>query len=144
MSETDDMYGDSVYERGGEDPVGDTDDLDPIEALTSDDPDEEDETGYNPPDREPHNLRHAPTAFEEYEGESLDERLSEEEPDVSADDIAFDDEQPRAGRLLQPDEGGGPDEEKDEIAEDVGPAGYASSSEEAAMHIVDGDEIDFD
>jgi hypothetical protein len=144
MSEMDDLYGDSVYERGGEDPVDDTDDLDPVEALTGDDPDEEMQTGYNPPDREPYNLRHAPTPFEEREGESLDEKLAEEEPDVSEDDVAFDEEQPRAGRLLQPDEGEGPDEEKDEVAEDVGPAGYGSSAEEAAVHVIDDDEVDFD
>jgi len=144
MSETDDFFGDSVYERGGEDPVSDTEDLDPLEALTGDDPDENDETGYNPPDREPYNMRHAPTPFEEHEGESLDELLAEEEPDLTDEDGAFDEAQPRTGRLIQPDEGEGPDLDKDEIAEDVGPAGYASSAEEAAMHLVDEDEIDFD
>ena len=134
MSDTG-SFGDSVYEGGG-DPVDDTDDLDPIENLTSDDPDEEMQTGYNPPDREPYNFRHIPTGFEEREGESLDQKLSEEEPEVSVDDIDAADEQPRAGRLLAPDEGEGPDLEKDEIAEDVGPAGYGSSAEEAAIHIV--------
>ena len=134
-----DLYGDSVYEGG--DPVDDTDGLDPVEALTGDDPDEAMQTGYSPPDREPYNLRHIPTAFEEREGESLDEKLAEEEPDVSAADVAFDDEQPRAGRLVAPDEGAHSDEEKDEVASDVGPAGYASSAEEAAMHVIDEDEL---
>ncbi|MDT4938874.1 MAG: hypothetical protein QOG80_2545 [Pseudonocardiales bacterium] len=144
MTENDDLFGDSVYQQGGEDPVGDTDDLDPIEALTGDDPDEEMQTGYSPPEREPHNLRDAPTAFEEFEGESLDQKLAEEEPDVAPEDVAFDDEQPRAGRLVAPDEGAHEDEEKDEVAADLGPAGYGSSAEEAAMHIIDGDEVDFD
>jgi hypothetical protein len=134
MSETGN-FGDSVYQGG--DPVDDTDDLDPVENLTGDDPDEAMQTGYNPPDREPYNLRHVPTSAEEREGESLDQKLSEEEPDVSVDDIDGADEQPRAGRLVAPDEGAHADEEKDEIAEDVGPAGYASSAEEAAMHVVD-------
>jgi hypothetical protein len=147
MTESD-MFGDSVYEGGSEDPnVGgpneDAEFLDPVETLTGDDPDEPMQTSYVPPDREPHNLRDAPTPFEEREGESLDQKLAEEEPDVSPDDIAFDDEQPRTGRLLAPDEGEGPDEEKDEIAEDVGPAGYASSAEEAAVHLVDDDEVDY-
>jgi hypothetical protein len=128
-------YGDSVYESG--DAIEDAENLDPAENLTGDDPDEIMQTGYNPPDREPYNLRHAPTPEEEREGESLDQRLSEEEPDVSVADIDAADEQPRAGRLVAPDRGLGPDEEKDEIAEDVGPAGYASSAEEAAVHIVD-------
>jgi hypothetical protein len=126
-------FGDSVYESG--DAIEDAENLDPVENLTSDDPDELMQTGYNPPDREPHNLRHAPTPEEEREGESLDERLSEEEPDVSPDDLDRADEEPRAGRLVAPDEGAHPDDEADEIATDVGPAGYASSAEEAAVHI---------
>lgn len=128
-------FGDSVYESG--DAVEDADNLDPVENLTGDDPDEIMQTGYNPPDREPHNLRDAPTPFEEREGESLDQKLAEEEPDVSEDDIFAGDAEPRAGRLVAPDEGAHEDEEKDEIATDVGPAGYASSAEEAAMHIID-------
>jgi hypothetical protein len=160
MSEGD-LFGDSVYESG--DPVDDTDGLDPLDGLTGDDPDEAMETGYSPPDREPYNLRHLQTASEALRGESLDERLAEEEPDISAeeepdptfaekpditvaeepdinlDDQDLDDAQPRAGRLVAPDEGAHPVRESDEIANDVGPAGYASSAEEAAMHIVDGD-----
>jgi hypothetical protein len=134
MSETGN-YGDSVYESG--DAVEDAEDFDPVENLTGDDPDEVMQTGYNPPDREPHNLRDAPTPFEEREGESLDQKLREEVPEVSVDDIDAGDQEPRAGRLVAPDEGAHPDEESDEIAEDVGPAGYASSAEEAAVHIQD-------
>ncbi|WP_375480751.1 DUF5709 domain-containing protein [uncultured Jatrophihabitans sp.] len=136
MSDSD-LYGDSVYE-GGE-AVEDTDDLDPIEALTGDDPDEAMQTGYNPPDREPYNLSHIPTPFEEAQGESLDQKLSEEEPEVSEEDVFAGDADPRAGRLVAPDEGAHADEEKDEIAADVGPAGYASSAEEAAVHVIDED-----
>lgn len=130
-------FGDSVYESG--DAVEDAENLDPVENLTGDDPDELMQTGYNPPDREPHNLRHAPTPAEEREGESLDERLAEEEPENTVDDMVDDVEEPRAGRLVAPDEGAHPDEEADEVATDVGPAGYASSSEEAAVHIQDED-----
>jgi hypothetical protein len=129
------LFGDSVYESG--DPVDDTEELDPVEDLTGDDPDENMQTGYSPPDREPHNLRDAPTPFEELEGESLDERLAEEEPDVGEDDIFAADAEPRAGRLVAPDEGAHEDTEKDEVASDVGPAGYASSAEEAAVHIIE-------
>jgi hypothetical protein len=64
-----------VYESG--DAIEDAEDLDPAENLTGDDPDEIMQTGYNPPDREPYNLRHIPTPREEREGESLDQRLSE-------------------------------------------------------------------
>ena len=129
------MFGDTVYEHG--DAVEDADTLDPVENLTGDDPDEIMQTSYDPPDREPYNFSRIPTPFEEREGESLDQRLSEEEPDVTPDDVFTGDADPRAGRLLARDEGGLADTEKDAIAEDVGPAGYASSAEEAAMHVID-------
>lgn len=129
------LFGDSVYQSG--DAVDDAELLDPVDNLTGDDPDENMQTGYSPPEREPYNLRHAPTPFDEREGESLDQHLAEEEPEVSADDIDTADAQPRAGRLVAPDEGAHEDEESEEVATDVGPAGYASSAEEAAMHIVD-------
>lgn len=121
-----------MYESG--DAVEDAENLDPVENLTGDDPDEIMQTGYSPPDREPYNLKHAPTPEEERVGESLDERLAEEEPDISVSDLTGE-QDARAGRLVAPDEGAHPDEEKDEIATDVGPAGYASSAEEAAVHI---------
>src|SRR3954447_9234191 len=106
-----DMFGDSVYE-GGE-AVEDAENLDPVENLTGDDPDEIMQTSYVPPHREPYNLRHAPTPLEEFLGESLDQRLSEEEPDITEADIDAGDEEPRAGRLVAPDEGAHADLEKD-------------------------------
>jgi hypothetical protein len=126
-------FGDSVYESG--DAIEDAENLDPIENLTGDDPDEIMQTGYNPPDREPYHLRRIPTPREEREGESLDQKLAEEEPDVGVADGDAAEPEPRAGRLVAPDEGAHPDEEKDAIATDVGPAGYAASAEEAAVHI---------
>jgi hypothetical protein len=125
-------YGDSVNELS--DAAQGAEDLDPIENLTGDDPDEIMQTGYNPPDREPHSLRDAPTPNEEREGPHLDERLAQEEPEIS-ERTAAGEPDPRAGRLLAPDEGSLQDTERDEVAEDVGPAGYASSAEEAAVHI---------
>ena len=133
-----DMFGDSVYERG--DAVDDTDDLDPYADLTGDDADEIMQTGYSPPEREPHSLRDAPTPDEERRGESLDQKLREEEPDIGSDDVALTEPDRRAGRLVAPDEGWRNDVHNDEVAEDVGTAGYASSAEEAAMHIVDSDD----
>ena len=44
-------FGDSVYESG--DAVDDAENLDPVEDLTGDDPDETMQTGYSPPEREP-------------------------------------------------------------------------------------------
>jgi len=130
MSDDSGQFGDSVYESG--DPDEPADIVDPIDGLLGGDPDEPMQTGYSPPDREPHNLRDGITAAEEREGPSLDEQLAAEEPEVTGVD---DEPDPRAGRLVAPDEGSGIDEESEEVAEDVGPAGYASSAEEAAMHI---------
>jgi hypothetical protein len=134
------MFGDTVYEGG--DAVEDTENLDPVENLTAGDPDEIMQTGYSPPDCEPHNLRDAPTPAEEREGTPLDLRLAQEETEVSEESLAPTDERPRAGRLLAPDYGAPVSRETDLIAEDVGPAGYASSAEEAAMHVIGEDELE--
>jgi Family of unknown function (DUF5709) len=134
-------YGDSVYEGG--DAVEDAENLDPIENLTGDDPDEVMQTGYNPPDREPHNLRDAPTPAEEREGPSLDDRLAAEEPDVTEQSAPGTTDAGRAGRLVSPGQDAlAESAEATEVAEDVGPAGYASSAEEAAVHI-EGDDTGY-
>ena len=87
--------------------------------------------------------------------ETLDERLAEEEPDNGASDYEGDeddddDDQPiedfiddgevgreRAGRLIDPNEGIGIDDESELVGEDVGIDGSAASAEEAAVHVVD-------
>jgi hypothetical protein len=103
--------------------------------------------GYSPPDYPP--AVDVPTPAEELQGESLDERLAEERPDVGAGDE--DERDPlaevggvRAGRLADPDQGAGEDTEEDLIAEDVGIDGGAASAEEAAMHIVGTEPGDWD
>ncbi|WP_329245155.1 DUF5709 domain-containing protein [Actinoallomurus sp. NBC_01490] len=73
------------------------------------------------------------TAEEEREGESLDGRLSREEPDVGARGAT---ETPRgAGRLVQQDEGVRDDTESEEVAEDVGPDTGGFTAEEAAIRV---------
>ena len=103
--------------------------------------------GYSPPEKPSALLRHGG------EHESLDERLAEEEPEPdpyaepeeegnltvrdeleNVDDGEVGDQ--RAGRLMDPNQGIGPDVEKDLVGEDVGIDGGAASAEEAAMHIV--------
>jgi hypothetical protein len=128
MSDNDDsLYGDAVYEGG----VEDADDPDPAEQLTGEDLEEPYDTGYSPPERPPAATRYGTTDLEQAEGESLDQRLAEEEPDIDHD---------QDGRLVAPDEGAHADLEKDEVAYDVGRAGSAASAEEAAVHVVDEDE----
>jgi hypothetical protein len=133
-------FGDSVYEGG----VEDAEDLDPAENLTGDGTreslDEPEETRWDPPDREPKNTRYGTTLEEQREGESLDQRLAQEEPDIDSQDYPAPDPD-RAGRLVEPDEGAHADTESDAVATDVGRAGYAFSAEEAAVHIVDEDEL---
>jgi hypothetical protein len=111
--------------------------IDPVDGLTGDDPDEAMQTGYSPPEREPRSLRYGTTEREEREGPSLDEQLAAEEPEDAG---VWRESERRAGRLLDPDEGALGDSESESIAEDVGPAGYASSAEEAAVHIIGEDE----
>lgn len=114
------------------------DNLDPVENLLGDDPDEAMQTGYSPPDREPASLRRARTRAEEREGVGIEDYLSQEEPDIDPDDAAAGPPEPRAGRLVTAEEGTSHRVEPDGVAQDVGPAGYAFSAEEAAMHIDEG------
>jgi hypothetical protein len=125
MTESDDLYAGAIVDR---------DQADPSDTLTGDNTEDPLDAGYSPPERESHAWR-GDTVDEARAGESLDQQLAEEEPDISEDDV--DPEEPRAGRLVAPDEGAHPVEEKDEIATDVGRAGYAASAEEAAVHIVE-------
>lgn len=98
--------------------------------------------GYSPPDREP--SVHVPTQSEEERGESLDELLSAEEPEVwdRPDANLFDETgdevgDERAGRLVGVGTDGYRDTEKDLLAGDVGIDGAGASAEEAAVHVID-------
>lgn len=147
------------------------------------------DTSWVPEDRRPKRTDFGVTVTEMREGEPLDRRLVEEEPDVferelgdpvdqilqpreddpnveESDDARltseadaedpelrrsleeqggdtdfpapeFAEEEPRAGRLVEPDEGAAPDTEKDMVAYDAGISGGAASAEEAAVHVTD-------
>jgi hypothetical protein len=113
-----------------------SDQLDPAESLAGEIGDDPLDAGYSPPEREPVATRWGNTGEEQLRGESLEQHLAEEEPDISEDDLDTFDPYPRVGRLVAPDEGAHPIEEGQFVASDLGPAGWASSAEEAAMHIV--------
>lgn len=91
------------------------------------------------------------TAAEMRRGETLEQRLRQEEPDLPLDpDAEIDVEEigerevgwHRAGRLVDPNHGyPGEDVEDQLIAEDVGIDGAVASAEEAAMHIIDETEL---
>ncbi len=114
------------------------DQLDPAESLTGEIGEDPLDAGYSPPDREPVATRWGNTLDEVRRGESLDQHLAEEEPDIDESILDEVDEEERAGRLVDPSYGAVQDYEAAEIATDVGRAGWASSAEEAAMHIVEG------
>lgn len=125
--------------------IDEDDQLQPEDTLQDLGVDDVLDRGYSPPDREPASMKHGMTPREEREGETLDERLAEEVPDVGERDTLRQDGDPdpeRSGRLVAPDEGRGPDAEADAVATDVGIDGAAASAEEAAVHYTDdGDEV---
>jgi hypothetical protein len=87
------------------------------------------------------------TAEEQQEGESLDGRLSREEPELleraaSTPDVSENADNPypvdrdeRVGRLVESDEGAREDDEPDAVAFDVGTDQGGFSAEERAMRI---------
>jgi hypothetical protein len=98
--------------------------------------------GFSPPDRRP--SVHVPTEAEEERGESLDELLSAEEPEVWEQDESnlFDESGEevggvRSGRLVDSTSDGLVDIEEDLVADDVGIDGAGASAEEAAIHVID-------
>jgi len=78
MSDSDDMY-DGAFQG--------SDQVDPSESLTGDNTDDPLDVGYSPPDREPTATRYGTTADEQRAGDSLDQRLAQEVPDVSETDV---------------------------------------------------------
>ncbi len=131
-----------------QDQPGENVDVEPAgETLEGDDPRADPlDTGIVAGERYAGSLKFGTTADEQLRGESLDQLLSEEEPE-DTDDGEWTDEdrppddgetsRPRSGRLVAGDEGIGPDEDKDLVAFDVGIDGGAASAEEAAVHITD-------
>lgn len=140
MSETDDTaFGDEVYTAGDDD----AEYFDQAETLTGEgaELDEPLDTSYSPPDFSPVATRFGNTAAEQAAGETLDQRLEQEVPDITPETVTEDVADPRAGRLIAPDEGAHEDSEAAAVAFDAGKAGSAATAEEAAMHVVGEDEL---
>ncbi len=138
--------------------------LDASDTLDGDPGDDPLDRGVAAPQRWSAAIRYGSTASEQQAGESLDQLLAEEEPDVAGEEdeepigeVASDEEagdedldglllddgpDPRAGRLVAEDEGAHPDEEADLVARDIGIDGGGAAAEEAAMHVVDDDDTD--
>jgi Family of unknown function (DUF5709) len=124
--------------------------LEPSDSLETDDLSMDPlDTGVLPPDRWSPAERYGVTLSESRAGETLDQKLAEEEPDVDPDgsedpgDVWPRDgslpPDPRAGRLVADDEGIRSITESEFFAHDVGIDGGAAGAEEAAIHVVDDD-----
>jgi hypothetical protein len=149
-----DGWGDDVYQPDPSEIREDSGVLDVEDTLDFDGVADPLDRGWSPPER-PWAVEHiGVTAAERQAGETLDQRLAEEQPDLVArdgDDIGDHDADGelldnevgnlRSGRLVAPDEGAHEDEEAALVATDVGIDGAAASAEEAAMHIVDEDSL---
>ena len=120
--------------------------------------------GVVPPERWSAGVRYGVTEQEQEQGESLDQLLSEEEPDPAlnfedddeddededdedagdedVDGLLLDDGPDPPGRLVAEDEGAHPDDEEDLVATDVGIDGGGATAEEAAVHVVEEDDYD--
>lgn len=149
--------------------LDDEDQLQPGDSLMGTGEGDEDalDAGYSPPDSARGSYAHGVTAAEQRTPESIDERLKQEEPDPWAstpedesgrgaerlggddpDGIAAEDDwigdrevgDARAGRLVSPDEGSHEDVDDQAWGRDVGIDGGAASAEEAAVHVIAGDE----
>lgn len=130
--------------------MDESDQLQPQDTLVDRGTDDILDEGISPPERLRGSTAKGVTAQEQIEGETLDERVAQEEPDPYAKLSLDDDAEPsqeradpaedsagdsRSGRLVAPDAGVNEDCEKDLIARDVGNAGGSASAEEAAVHV---------
>ncbi|MEU3663600.1 hypothetical protein AB0E77_28240, partial [Streptomyces sp. NPDC032940] len=83
---TDPMADDAYQPTGTNEEQADAAPLDLQDAVDERDYDETLDEGYSPPEKPLGVTRHGTTAAEQHDGETLDERLAQEEPEVSAPD----------------------------------------------------------
>jgi hypothetical protein len=146
---SDEVMGDEVYQPDGSEVQDDEGVLEPADTLIDRGLDQALDEGYSPPERPWAVERFGLTASEQRRGETLEQRLAEELPEVAAPegddigDVPGDNGEPRdaevgdarAGRLVGLD-GGFPPGADDVFGWDVGIAGGAASAEEAAVHVI--------
>jgi hypothetical protein len=136
--------------------------LDATDTLAGPPGDDPLDRGVIVPERWSAAMKFGATAAEQEAGQSLDQLLAAEEPDISRepgaagaaddgwDENATDDDisrlarddgpDPRTGRLTAEDEGAVPIANADYVARDIGMDGGASTAEEAAVHIMPDDD----
>lgn len=128
--------------------------LDGLDTLDGREPNDPLDQGYSPPERPWAVEDWGTTAREEAQGEGMDRRLARELPEswdkVDTDDDGLGDEtdtdgelrdgevgNARSGRLADGGDGAG---DHELYAEDVGVDGAGASAEEAAVHVVEGED----
>jgi hypothetical protein len=126
-----------------------SDQLQPEDTLDDRGVDDILDEGISPPEKLRGSDAKSVTAHGELEGETIDERLAQEEPEVWAESEDENDADildgpvggevgtARTGRLMAPDEGSGEDIDSEMYAEDEGIDGAGASAEEAAMHTIE-------
>jgi hypothetical protein len=136
--------------------------LDAADTLTGPPGDDPLDRGVITPERWSAAMHFGATAAEQEAGQSLEQLLAAEEPDISSElgvdphqadgwdenateadirRLAEDDSpDPRTGRLAPEDDGGFPIANADYVARDAGIDGGAATAEEAAIHLVTEDE----
>lgn len=118
---------------------GDTNQLPKEDTLVERGVDDLLDEGYSPPER-PRSNHFGETPLEEAEGESLDRRLAQERPEAWEEPDSQARQPDRAGRL-EADSDATQGKENDVFIQDDGVAGGAATAEEAAVHVVDDDEL---
>lgn len=137
--------------------------LDAADTLTGNPGDDPLDRGVVTPAHWSSAMKFGATAGEQQAGESLDQLLAAEEPDISLDgatppeDLGWDenategdidrlsrhqDADPRTGRLLPDDEGVFLGSKVELVAQDAGIDGGGATAEETAIHMVTDDEPD--
>jgi hypothetical protein len=137
--------GETSREDYGEYSVDDENQLQPEDTLVDRGLDDALDEGYSPPEKWSGAEGYGNTPYEEEMGETLEQRMAQEEPEPdpyleaeNEDEHVFGEVgDARAGRLVAEDEGTAEDTEKDLVAEDVGINGAGASAEEAAVHVID-------
>jgi Family of unknown function (DUF5709) len=117
--------------------------LDPADTLEGNLSDDDVDQALDAPDRWSAGERYGTTLDEERAGESLDQQLAQEEPDIDADAYADAGSSSsyqvdlEAGPLVTDDDDVRGDEEPDLVAHAAGEPSGGGSAEEAAVHVVD-------
>ncbi|WP_354637869.1 DUF5709 domain-containing protein [Kitasatospora camelliae] len=140
------LMGDEVYQPDGSEVQDDIGPLEPEDTLEDRGLDSALDEGYAAPERPLGVERFGTTAAEQQRGQSFEQRLRAELPEVADfDGDGIGDTYGTDGELIDPEAGEvrsgrlvlAADARSDLVADDVGISGGAASAEEAAMHTTD-------